>query len=174
VGRPLTAPEGSATVRTEVRGTAAAGDRRFAVVVSRFNELVTERLLAGARSCLEQHGAAPDQIDVISVPGALELPVAAKMAAATGRYDAIIALGCVIRGGTPHFDYVAGPVADGLTRVALAAAMPVAFGVLTTNDAQEALDRAGGREGNKGWDAALAALEMADLAIRLETHHAGS
>jgi 6,7-dimethyl-8-ribityllumazine synthase len=174
VGRSLDAPESEVRAPVHYHGAAAASGRRFAVIVSRFNELVTERLLAGARSCLEQHGAGTDQVDVVSVPGAFELPVTAKLVAATGRYDAIVALGCVIRGGTPHFEYVAGPVAEGLTRVAVEAAIPIAFGVLTTNDAQEALDRAGGREGNKGWDAALAALEMADLAVRLETPRASS
>jgi 6,7-dimethyl-8-ribityllumazine synthase len=110
-------------------------------------------------------------VDVVSVPGAWELPIAAKLAADTGRYAAIIALGCVIRGDTPHFDYVAGPAADGLARVSLSSGIPIAFGVLTTENAAQALARAGGREGNKGWDAALTALEMADLAARMEGQH---
>ena len=155
----------------DLRGEAAAGGRRFAIVASRFNELITERLLAGALACLEHHGVTADDVDVISVPGAWELPIAAKLAADTGRYDAIIALGCVIRGDTPHFDYVAGPAAEGLARVSLSAGLPVAFGVLTTEDTAQALARAGGREGNKGWDAALTALEMADLAARMEGQH---
>jgi 6,7-dimethyl-8-ribityllumazine synthase len=155
----------------DLRGQPAAGGRRFAIVASRFNELVTERLLAGARACLQNHGVASGDVDVISVPGAWELPIAAKLAADTRQYDAIIALGCVIRGDTPHFDYVAGPAAEGLARVSLAAGIPVAFGVLTTDDTAQALARAGGREGNKGWDAALTALEMADLAARLEGQH---
>ena len=155
----------------DLRGQPAAGGRRFAIVASRFNELVTERLLAGARACLQNHGVASGDVDVISVPGAWELPIAAKLAADTRQYGAIIALGCVIRGDTPHFDYVAGPAAEGLARVSLAAGIPVAFGVLTTEDTAQALARAGGREGNKGWDAALTALEMADLAARLEGQH---
>jgi 6,7-dimethyl-8-ribityllumazine synthase len=155
----------------EFRGETDAGGRRFAIVVSRFNELITERLLAGARACLENHGVPAEDVDVISVPGAWELPIATKLAADRGLYDAIIALGCVIRGDTPHFDYVAGPAADGLARVSLSTGVPVAFGVLTTEDTAQALARAGGREGNKGWDAALTALEMADLAARLEGQH---
>jgi 6,7-dimethyl-8-ribityllumazine synthase len=137
-------------------------DRRFAIVVSRFNSLITDRLLAGARACLSEHGVANDAIDVVSVPGAWELPVAAQAATRRG-YAAVIALGCVIRGDTPHFEYVAGAAAQGLERVSLEAGLPVAFGVLTTEDTNQALARAGGREGNKGWDAALVALEMADL-----------
>jgi 6,7-dimethyl-8-ribityllumazine synthase len=131
-------------------------------VVSRFNALITDRLLAGARACLLQHGVREDAIDVVSVPGAWELPIAAQAAARRG-YDAVIALGCVIRGETPHFEYVAGAAAHGLERVSLEARLPVAFGLLTTENSQQALARAGGPDGNKGWDAALAALEMADL-----------
>lgn len=145
-----------------IRGKPDGAGRRFAIVVSRFNAAVTDRLLAGARSCLLQHGVSEAAIDVVSVPGAWELPLAAQ-AAATRGYAAIIALGCVIRGETPHFDYVAGAAAQGLERVSLEAGLPVAFGVLTTDNAQQALARAGGRAGNKGWDAAMVALEMADL-----------
>jgi 6,7-dimethyl-8-ribityllumazine synthase len=141
---------------------------RFAVVRSRFNELVTERLLAGALACLREHGVSEGDVDVISVPGAWELPYAASLAAKQGRYSAIVAIGCVIRGDTPHFDYVAGPTADGLARVALDADIPIALGLLTTNTADQALERAGGREGNKGWDAALSALEMAGLRATLD------
>lgn len=141
----------------------AQSSRRFAVVRSRFNEGVTERLLAGAIACLSAHGVADDDIDVISVPGAWELPFAASLAARRGEYAGIVAIGCVIRGDTPHFDYVAGPAADGLARVALDTGVPVAFGLLTTETAEQAFDRAGGRQGNKGWDAALSALELADL-----------
>jgi 6,7-dimethyl-8-ribityllumazine synthase len=155
----------------DFRGEPVAGGRRFAIVVSRFNDMITDRLLVGARTCLESHGVPDDDVDVVSVPGAWELPIAARLAADTGRYDAIIALGCVIRGDTPHFDYVAGPAAEGLARVSLSSGIPVTFGVLTTEDAGQALARAGGREGNKGWDAALTALEMADLAARMEGQH---
>lgn len=147
----------------EIQGRLIGEGRRFALVASRFNELVTERLIAGARACLLQHGVAEDAIDLIHVPGAWELPVAARRAARHGKYDAIIALGCVIRGETPHFDYVAGEAAKGLAAVALDAELPVAFGVLTTDDTDQALARAGGKSGNKGWEAALGALEMVDL-----------
>jgi len=145
-----------------IRGQTDGSGHRFAIVVSRFNDQVTDRLLAGALACLRQHGVSEDSVDVVSVPGAWELPIAAQAAAKRG-YSAIIALGCVIRGDTPHFDYVAGAAARGLERVSLEASVPIAFGVLTTEDAQQALARAGGRAGNKGWDAALTALEMANL-----------
>ncbi len=141
---------------------------RFAIVRSRFNQLVTERLLSGALTCLREHGVAEEDIDVISVAGAWELPFAAGLAARQGRYAAIIAIGCVIRGDTPHFDYVAGPAADGLARVALEVNLPVTLGVLTTNTAEQALERAGGREGNKGWDAALSALELVGLKAAMD------
>jgi 6,7-dimethyl-8-ribityllumazine synthase len=158
----------------ELNGSAERAVGRVAIVVSRFNELVTERLLEGARACLLQHGLAEDAIDVIHVPGAWELPGAAQRAAASGRYAAIVALGCVIRGETPHFEYVAGESARGLARVALDAGIPIGFGVLTTEDQDQALARAGGRVGNKGWDAAVSALEMADLYRRLEARGAGA
>ncbi|MCI0433242.1 MAG: 6,7-dimethyl-8-ribityllumazine synthase [Gemmatimonadetes bacterium] len=154
------------------RGELRASGRRFAIVVSRFNDAITDRLVAGARACLAEHGARAEDIDVISVPGAWELPIAADLAARAGRPDAIIALGCVIRGETPHFDYVAGPAAHGLSRVALDHGIPVALGLLTTEDAAQALERAGGRHGNKGRDAALAAIELADLAGALHVARA--
>jgi 6,7-dimethyl-8-ribityllumazine synthase len=157
----------------EYRGEARGGGRRFAIIVSRFNEAVTGRLLAGARACLAQHGVGADDIDTIHVPGAWELPWAAGVLARRGGYAAIIALGCVVEGETRHFDYVAGPAADGLARVALETGLPVTLGVLTTADQEQALARAGGRHGNKGWDAALAALELADLAVTLGGPRAG-
>jgi 6,7-dimethyl-8-ribityllumazine synthase len=135
--------------------------------MSRFNELVTERLLAGARHCLLSHGAAESDIDVVSVPGAWELPLAANFAIRSGGYAAVVALGCVIRGDTPHFDYVAGAAANGLARVSLDASIPVSLAVLTTDTPEQALARAGGKAGNKGWDAAMAAIEMASLAERM-------
>jgi 6,7-dimethyl-8-ribityllumazine synthase len=141
---------------------ATAGGGRVAVVVSRFNELVTEKLLAGARARLTELGVADTAVDVVWVPGAFELPLAAAAAAATGRYRAIVALGCVIRGETPHFDYVAGEAARGLQSVALSYRIPVGFGVLTTDSFEQAVDRAGGAAGNKGADAADAALRMVD------------
>lgn len=146
----------------EYRGELAASGRRFAIIVSRFNEAVTARLLTGARACFEEHGARPDEVDVFSVPGAWELPVTARHAANAG-YAAVVAIGCVIRGDTPHFEYVAGGAAQGLAQVSAETGVPIVFGVLTTEDLQQALDRAGGKSGNKGWEAALTALEMADL-----------
>ena len=130
--------------------------------MSRFNERVTERLLTGALACLDEYGAREKDVDVFSVPGAWELPVTALHAARRG-YAAIIAIGCVIRGDTPHFDYVAGGAAHGLNQVSVQTGVPVVFGVLTTENLEQALDRAGGKSGNKGWEAALTALEMADL-----------
>lgn len=150
----------------EYRGELAARGRRFAIIVSRFNEGVTERLLTGARACFEQYGARPDDVDIFSVPGAWELPVTARHAAASG-YAAVIAIGCVIRGDTPHFEYVAGGTAQGLAQVSVESGIPIVFGVLTTEDLQQAFDRAGGKSGNKGWEAALTALEMADLIGRM-------
>lgn len=134
--------------------------RRIAILVSRFNEVATARLAAGARACLLERGVGADRIDEYQVPGAWELPLAADRLAARSAYDAIIALGCVIRGETPHFELVSGEAARGLAEVSLRYGLPVAFGVLTTEDADQAMDRAGGRHGNKGWEAADAALEM--------------
>ncbi|MHB1170870.1 MAG: 6,7-dimethyl-8-ribityllumazine synthase [Longimicrobiales bacterium] len=141
--------------------------RRFAIVVSRFNELVTDRLLAGAQACLEQHDVASDDVVVYSVPGAWELPLAADRILRAGGFDGVVALGCVIRGETPHFDYVSSGATNGLLRVALDHGAPVAFGVLTTDDTAQAMARAGGKAGNKGWEAALTVLEMADLYARI-------
>jgi 6,7-dimethyl-8-ribityllumazine synthase len=135
--------------------------RRVAVLVSRYNEIVTRRLLEGARAALTAEGIAASQIDVHWVPGAFELPAAAAVAAGTGRYRAIVALGCVIRGQTPHFEYVAGEAARGLGDVARTSQIAVGFGVLTTEDQAQALARAGGDAGNKGAEAAHAALESA-------------
>jgi len=140
---------------------------RVAVVVSRYNEVVTARLLEGARRCLKDKGVPEARVDVIWVPGAFELPVAAEAAAATGRYAAIVALGCVIRGETPHFEYVAGEAARGLGNVALAHRLPVGFGVLTTETLAQARARAGGEAGDKGYEAAEAALVTADVLARL-------
>ncbi|HUP87780.1 MAG TPA: 6,7-dimethyl-8-ribityllumazine synthase [Longimicrobiales bacterium] len=139
-----------------------AKGRRFAIVVSRFNERVTDRLLAGAVACFDEHDVSEKDIDVFSVPGAWELPVVALHAARNG-YSAIVAIGCVIRGDTPHFDYVAGGAAQGLAQVSVTTGVPVVFGVLTTENLEQALDRAGGKSGNKGWEAAETALEMAEL-----------
>jgi 6,7-dimethyl-8-ribityllumazine synthase len=151
----------------EIAGSPDAPARRVAVVVSRFNELVTTRLLDGALECLREHRVADAQVDVIWVPGAFELPVAAEAAAASGRYAAIVALGCVVRGETPHFDFVAGEAAHGLGAVARSHQVPVGFGVLTTDTLEQALARAGGAAGNKGREAAEAALVTAGVLAQL-------
>jgi 6,7-dimethyl-8-ribityllumazine synthase len=135
---------------------------RVAIVVSRFNETITQKLLTGARSCLAERGIDESAIDTVWVPGAFELPLAAATAATSGRYRVIVALGCVIRGETAHFDYVAGEAARGLQTVALTYRIPVGFGVLTTETFEQAVERAGGEAGNKGYDAADAALQMLD------------
>ncbi|HKW42134.1 MAG TPA: 6,7-dimethyl-8-ribityllumazine synthase [Gemmatimonadales bacterium] len=139
----------------------------MAVVVSRYNEVVTGRLLDGARSCFRDNGVPEARVDVIWVPGAFELPVAAEAAAASGRYVALVALGCVVRGETPHFAYIAGEAARGLGNVALAHRLPVGFGVLTTETLEQALARAGGTAGNKGYEATEAALTTADVLAQL-------
>ena len=146
--------------------------RRFGIVVARFNELITRPLLVGARDCLVRHGVADDAIEAVWVPGAWEIPGALQLLAKSGRFDALIALGCVIRGATPHFDYVAGHAASGTASVAAAHDVPVIFGVLTTDTIEQAVERAGTKAGNKGWDSALAALEMADLYAALKGAHA--
>ncbi len=136
---------------------------KFGIVVSRFNELLSSRLVSGADDALRRHGVAEDDIDVAWVPGGFELPLVARRLAATGRYDAIIALGVIIRGGTPHFDYVASEVAKGIAGASLATEVPVMFGVITADTIEQAVERAGTKSGNKGWDAALGAIEMAHL-----------
>jgi 6,7-dimethyl-8-ribityllumazine synthase len=143
-----------------------------AILVSRYNELITTKLLDGALACCRAAGLAREDIDVIWLPGAFELPVAAAAAAETRRYSCLIALGAVIRGETPHFEYVAGATARGLTQVAVAHALPVGFGVLTVDTMQQAVDRAGGVAGNKGHEAADAALRAADALTQLRSHHA--
>lgn len=142
--------------------------RRVVVVASRFNESVTSRLCDGAVDALVRHGTALDDVDVVWVPGAWELPAAVRRACASGRYDAAVAVGAVIRGETPHFDYVAGEAARGLQQVVADYDIPVGFGLLTTDTMEQAEARAGGAHGNKGWDAAVAALEMAELFDRLD------
>jgi 6,7-dimethyl-8-ribityllumazine synthase len=135
----------------------------FAIVVSRFNEFISNRLLEGAKSCLINQGYNENKIDVIKVPGAFEIPVTASKLASLHKYSAIICLGAVIKGATPHFDYVSSGVTNGIARVSLDFGIPVIFGVLTTNTIDQAMERSGGKAGNKGWDAALTAIEMADL-----------
>lgn len=146
-----------------LEGQASGRRRRVAVVVARFNDFVTSRLLRSAWDELAACGVATDDVDEIRVPGAFEIPLAARLAAASGRYAAVVCLGAVIRGETPHFDYVAGECARGVARVALDTGVPVSFGVLTTDTAEQAMARAGGAAGDKGRDAARVALEMADL-----------
>jgi len=150
-----------------IEGVFDARELKFAVVVARFNGFITDRLLAGALDALCRMGGSTDNVDVVKVPGAWELPTIVKALAAKGRYDAIIALGAVIRGETPHFDYVAGEATSGLARVATETGVPVAMGVLTTNTVEQAIDRAGAKSGNKGFDAAMTAIEMATLRRRL-------
>jgi 6,7-dimethyl-8-ribityllumazine synthase len=149
-------------VRTFQGGYEARG-RRFAIVAARFNEVVVRQLVEGAQACLTKHGAGEDDVDLAWTPGAFELPMVARRLAETGGYDAVICLGAVIRGETPHFDFVAGEAAAGIREAAAATGVPVIFGVLTTETFAQAVDRAGGKHGNKGWDAAMAAMEMAGL-----------
>jgi 6,7-dimethyl-8-ribityllumazine synthase len=144
-------------------GTLDAKGLKFAILVSRFNSFVTERLLAGALDALARLGAAEDDIEIVKVPGSWELPLAAAELARQKRHDAVICLSAVIRGDTPHFDYIAAEVAKGLAQVALETGVPVSFGVLTTNTLEQAIDRAGAKSGNKGFDAAMTAVETARL-----------
>ena len=150
------------------RDSLQAAGLRIAIVVSRFNADITDRLLAGALACLEQHGGARDDVEVVHVPGAWELPPTAARIIGRNRHDAIIALGCVIRGDTPHFDYVCTEASAGLGAVARSASIPVLFGVLTTDDHPQALARAGDGKDNKGYEAAFAALKMVDVYKALE------
>lgn len=153
----------------EHTGQLRGDGRRFGIVVARFNDFITRPLLAGARDGLVRHGVADDDIEVAWVPGAWEIPTALDLLARRGGFDALIALGCVIRGATPHFDYVAGHAATGTAAAAREHGLPVIFGVLTTDTIEQAVERAGTKAGNKGWDSALAALEMADLSARIRT-----
>jgi len=140
---------------------------KTALVASRWNEAVTHRLVEGAQDALVRHGADPADVTLVRVPGSWELPLAAARLAASAKYDAIVALGCLIRGETPHFDILAAEAAKGLARVGLSSGVPVIFGVLTCDTLEQAMERAGGKAGNKGWDAALAAIEMVSLYRRL-------
>lgn len=136
---------------------------KVAVVVSRFNELLSSRLLSGAQDGFVRHGVEADDIDVAWVPGAFEIPLVARKLAESGRYDAVVALGVVIRGGTPHFEYVASEVSKGIAKISLDTGVPVMFGVITADTIEQAVERAGTKAGNKGWEAALGAIEMANL-----------
>ena len=140
-----------------------AEGKKFALVVSRFNDFITERLLEGALDGLLRSGASDEDIDIVRVPGAFEIPLMAKKMASTARYHAVICLGAVIRGATPHFDYVSAEVSKGIAMVSLESEIPVIFGIVTTDTIEQAIERAGTKAGNKGWDAAITAIEMANL-----------
>ncbi len=148
-------------------GLLNAEDKKFAIVVSRFNEMVSRQLLNGALDCLVRHKADESNIQIFWVPGSFEIPLAAQKLAQTKKYDAVICLGAVIRGGTPHFEYVASEVAKGIANVSLNTELPVIFGIITADSMEQALERAGVKAGNKGWDAALSAIEMADLLSKI-------
>lgn len=136
---------------------------RFAVVVSRFNDFINAKLLDGALDALSRHGAEDEHIVIVRVPGSFEIPLTAKKLADSGRYDAVICLGAVIRGATPHFEYISAEVTKGIAKVTLDSGIPVSFGILTTDNIEQAIERAGTKSGNKGWDAAMAAIEMVNL-----------
>jgi 6,7-dimethyl-8-ribityllumazine synthase len=148
---------------TVFEGNLIGSGLKVGMVVGRFNELLSSRLLSGAKDALTRHDVSEKDIDVAWVPGAFEIPLAAKKLAVSGRYDAVIALGVVIRGATPHFDYVAGEVSKGVAKVSLDSGVPVVFGVVTADTIEQAVERAGTKQGNKGWDAAESAIEMANL-----------
>jgi 6,7-dimethyl-8-ribityllumazine synthase len=150
-----------------LEGQLAAQGLRFAIVVSRFNSLVTQRLLDGALDALRRHGADDDAITVVYVPGSFEIPLAAKRLAQSGAFDAVICLGCIIRGDTPHFEYVASEAAKGIAQVALETGVPTIFGVVTADTLEQALERAGAKAGNRGFEAAMTAMEMANLMRQL-------
>ncbi len=152
----------------EYTGDYSSPAGRFAVVVGRFNSLVTESLLAGCRDTLARHGVPQDSIDVAWVPGSFEIPLVASKLAKTGRYASVICLGCVIRGETAHYDHVAGQAASGVMQASLSSGVPIIFGILTTDTVEQALNRAGLKGGNKGSDAALAAIEMVNLLAKLD------
>jgi 6,7-dimethyl-8-ribityllumazine synthase len=150
-----------------IEGMLDAKGRKFALVASRFNELITKKLVDGAVDCLIRHNAKEENITLYWVPGAFEIPLMAQRVAAAKKHDAVICLGAVIRGGTPHFEYIAAEVSKGIASVGLEADMPVVFGVLTTDTIEQAVERAGTKAGNKGWDAALTAIEMADVVSKV-------
>jgi 6,7-dimethyl-8-ribityllumazine synthase len=155
-----------------IEGAGRAEGLRFAIVVSKYNDFVTDRLLTGALSALTTAGAATGDITVVSVPGAFEIPLAAQHAGESGRFDAVVCLGCLIKGETSHFEYISSAVAHGLTEAAAATGVPMAFGVLTTNSVEEALARAVDGPGNKGHEAAIAAVRMAEVIAQLTRHPA--
>lgn len=151
-----------------IEGRLSARGLKFAIVVSRFNEFITSRLLEGALDALLRHDGNEELIEVVKVPGSFEIPPTARKLALSGRYDAIICLGTVIRGGTPHFEYIAAEAAKGIAQAAFETGVPVLFGIITADTLEQAIERAGAKEGNKGFDAALAAIEMANLFAQLK------
>jgi len=146
-----------------IEGTLNAQGIRFAIVVSRFNDFINAKLLDGALDALSRHGAEDEHVVTIRVPGSFEIPLMAKKLADSGNYDAVICLGAVIRGATPHFEYISAEVTKGIAKVTLDSGIPVSFGILTTDNIEQAIERAGTKSGNKGWDAAMAAIEMVNL-----------
>ena len=144
-------------------GQLAAKGKKFALVVGRFNELISRKLMEGALDCIARHGGNLDDVDIAWVPGSFEIPMAAKRFASLKKHDAIVCLGAVIRGATPHFEYISAEVTKGIANVSLESGIPVTYGVITSDTLEQALERAGTKSGNKGWDAALSAIEMADL-----------
>jgi len=151
-----------------VEGKLNAGGYKFAIISSRFNDFITNKLVEGALDCLKRHEAKESNIDIYKVPGAFEIPVVLEKIASLKKYDAIICLGAVIRGATPHFDYVASEVTKGIAQVSQKYTIPVSFGILTTDSIEQAIERAGTKSGNKGWDSALSAIEMADLINKIK------
>ena len=152
----------------EIHGDLQGSNLTVAIVVGRFNEFISERLLDGALDCLLRHGVKAEKVTVLRAPGAFEIPQVARKAAECGKFDAVICLGAVIRGATPHFDYVASTAVNGIANVALQSGIPVTFGILTTETVEQAIERAGTKSGNKGWDAALAAIEMVNLMRKMD------
>jgi len=148
---------------TEINGDLRVEGKRFGIVLARFNDLIGSKLLEGALDCLNRHGTKEEDVTVVRVPGAFEIPLTASKLAETKRFDAIITLGAVIRGSTPHFDYVAAEASKGIASASMKSGVPIIFGVLTTDTIEQAVERAGTKAGNKGWDAALGAIEMANL-----------
>lgn len=151
----------------EIKGHLSAKGKKFALVVGRFNELISNKLLSAALDCITRHDGSEEETTVVWVPGAFEIPVVAKKIAASKKYDAVICLGTVIRGATPHFEYIAAEVSKGIAHVGLESGLPVIFGVITSDTIEQAIERAGTKGGNKGWDAAMTAIEMADLMSKI-------
>jgi 6,7-dimethyl-8-ribityllumazine synthase len=151
-----------------LEGKITGEGRTFGIVVSRFNEFVSLRLLEGAMDCLRRHGANDDDVTIVWVPGAFDIPAVAKRMGDAGKYDAVVCLGAVIRGATPHFDYVAAEVAKGVANAATHTGVPTVFGIVTADNLEQAIERAGAKAGNRGWDAARAAMELADVYARME------